>query len=124
MQLLFISSIIFAIAAVSFAFQNDTPVTVSLGAYYLDSSLAVVLLITLGVGALIASLISTPAMIGNQAAAALLRRKVESLEERNLVLENRVRELERLQVAPKPVEPMRVSTNPKDRPVLLQRGGA
>ncbi len=100
MSLLFIASILFAIAAIGFAFQNDVPVIVTLGAWHLEGSLAIVLLLAMGVGALVASLLSTPAMIRNQSAAALLRRMAASLEERNAALEQRVRDLRETEKRP------------------------
>lgn len=123
MQLMFILTIAFAIVAVGFAVQNNVPVTVTLATWQLDGSLAVVLLVAMGVGALIASLISSPAVIRNQGAAALLRRKVASLDERNIALERRVRELEHLppQPEPAPLEPVRSSPKLGVRSALFQR---
>lgn len=94
MQLLFILGIAFAIAAVTFALQNNASVTVAFGYWYFDSSLAVVLLLAIALGALIAGLVSTPSMIKAQWDRARLRRQVTQLEEDNAVLERRMRELE------------------------------
>lgn len=112
MQLIFILSILFAIVAVGFALQNNVPVTVTLGTWQVDGSLAIVLLAAMGVGALIASLVSSPSMIRSQSAAALLRRKLASLEERNVALERRMRELEHLPPAPEPAPPEPVRRSP------------
>jgi len=60
MQVLLILGIVFAIGAVTFALQNSIPVTVVFAFWHYDSSLAVVLLVALGLGALIAGLVSTP----------------------------------------------------------------
>ena len=94
MQLLLILGIVFAIGAVTFALQNSIPVTVVFAFWRYDSSLAVVLLVALGLGALIAALVSTPSVIKGQWAGARLRRQVASLEEDRATLERRVRELE------------------------------
>jgi len=53
MQLMLILGIIFAIGAVTFALQNDVPVTLAFASWHYDSSLAVVLLLALGLGALL-----------------------------------------------------------------------
>jgi uncharacterized integral membrane protein len=94
MQLLLIVGIVFAIGAVTFALQNNVPVTVTLATWHFDSSLAVVLLVALGLGALIAGLVSTPSVIKGQWAGARLRRQVAILEDDRASLEHRVRELE------------------------------
>jgi len=94
MQLFLILGIVFAIGAVTFALQNSVPVTVVFALWRYDSSLAVVLLVALGLGALIAGLVSTPSVIKGQWAGARLRRQVASLEDDRASLERRVRELE------------------------------
>jgi len=94
MQLLLILGIVFAIGAVTFALQNNIPVTVVFAFWHYDSSLAVVLLVALGLGALIAGLVSTPSVIKGQWAGVHLRRQVTSLEGDRVALERRVRELE------------------------------
>lgn len=80
MQLGLIFGIIFAIAAALFAMQNITPVTVMVGFWSFEGSLALVLLATLGLGALIAGLVSSPAMIRRQWNVARLGRQVAELE--------------------------------------------
>ncbi len=94
MQLFLILGIVFTIGAVTFALQNSVPVTVVFAFWRYDSSLAVVLLVALGLGALIAALVSTPSVIKGQWAGARLRRQVASLEGDRASLERRVRELE------------------------------
>ena len=94
MQLFLILGIVFAIGAVTFALQNSVPVTVLFAFWRYDSSLAVVLLVALALGALIAGLVSTPSVIKGQWAGARLRRQVASLEDDRASLERRVRELE------------------------------
>lgn len=80
MQLGLIVGIICAIGAVLFALQNVAAVTVTLGFWSFDGSLALVLLITLGLGALIAGLVSSPAVIRLQWNVARLGRQVADLE--------------------------------------------
>ena len=80
MQLMLISGIAFAIAAVAFALQNNTPVTVTLALWEFHGSLALVLLISLGLGALIMAFLSSPAVIRGQWAGSRLRRQVADLE--------------------------------------------
>ena len=74
MQLMLIVGIVFAIGAVLFALQNNVPVTVTFALWRFDSTLAVVLLLALGLGALIAALVSTPTVIRGQWGGARLRR--------------------------------------------------
>ena len=93
MQLLLILGIVFAIGSVTFALQNNIPVTVVLGFWRYDSSLAVVLLVAVCLGVLIAALVSTPSVIKGQWDRASLRRQVAGLEEDKAALEGRVREL-------------------------------
>ena len=94
MQLLLILGIVFAIGAVTFALQNNVPVTVAIDSWHYDSSLAVVLLVALALGALIAGLVSTPSVIKGQWAGARLRRQVAILEDDRASLERRIHELE------------------------------
>jgi putative membrane protein len=105
MQLLLILGIVFAIGAVTFALQNNVPVIVVLALWRYESSLAVVLLVALGLGALIAGLVSTPSVIKGQWNGARLRRQVASLENDRAALERSVRALESelAQKAPAPV---------------------
>jgi uncharacterized integral membrane protein len=111
MQLLLIVGIAAAIAAVAFALQNSIPVTVTLGLWSFHSSLAMVLLLAMGIGAAIALLISWPGIIKNVWNGSRLRRKVNRLEEDKAALERRVAQLEEelMRVSPEPVpeEPTR-----------------
>jgi len=93
-QLLFILGIVFAIIAVTFAIQNNASVAVVFGIWQFESSLAVVLLLAIGLGALITALISTPRMIKSQWNNASLQRQVIKLEEEKAVLAGRMRDIE------------------------------
>ena len=94
MQILLISGIGVAIVAVLFALQNNVPVTISFFAWSFGGSLALVLLMALGLGALIAGLVTSPALIGSQWSGKRLRRQVATLEEQNRALQQRVAELD------------------------------
>lgn len=94
MQLMLIFGIIFAIGSVTFALQNNIPVTVTFAVWRFDSSLAMVLLLALGLGATIAALLSSPAVIRRQWNSSRLRRQLASLEEEKAMLERRAGELE------------------------------
>ena len=93
MQLLFILAIVFAIGAVGFAFQNGAAVTVTMGYWQFDASLAVIVLVAMGIGALVSGLLSSPKMIAGQVDGTRLRRRVDELERANARLEQRVRDL-------------------------------
>lgn len=90
MQLGLIVGILFAIVAALFAMQNIVPVVVSLGFWSFEGSLALVLLMTLGLGALIAGLVSSPAMIRRQWNTSKLARQVADLERKQADLERRL----------------------------------
>ena len=78
--------------------QNDVPVTVMLSSWRFDSSLAVVLLLALGLGSLIAALVSTPSVIESLWTKSRLRRQIASVEQDRDRLERRLLTLE-LEVA-------------------------
>lgn len=94
MQLMLIFGIIIAIASVLFALQNSSPVIVTLGLWSLEGSLALVLLAALGLGALIAGLLSSPAVIRGQWAAGRLRSRVTELERQLAEQQQRGRDLQ------------------------------
>lgn len=89
MQLGLIVGIVFAIGAVLFAMQNIAPVTVTLGIWSFEGSLALVLLMALGLGALIAGLLTSPAMIRRQWENKRLTHRVEELERKLAAAEAR-----------------------------------
>lgn len=107
MQLLLIFGIAFAIGAVMFALQNNVPVTVTFVLWRFDSSLALVLLLALGLGAIIAGLVSSPTVIKGQWLTSRLRRQVSALEQEKAVLTSRIGELEAelTQLRPTPTTP-------------------
>ena len=80
MQLYAIAAIIVAIVSVFFALQNNVPVSVSFLAWRFDSTLAMVLLLALALGASIIALISTPATIKRQWIISRQQRQIRELE--------------------------------------------
>lgn len=94
MQLILIFGVIVAIGSVMFALQNNVPVTVSLAIWSFDSSLAMVLLLALGLGVVSAALLSSPTMVRGQWAVSRLRRQLAVLEKEKATLEQRVSELQ------------------------------
>lgn len=92
MQLILIIGIIIAIGAVIFALQNNTPVVVTLALWSFQGSLALVLLVSLGLGVLIAGLLSSPAMIRGQWAMGRLRNRVADLERQLAAQQQRTRD--------------------------------
>jgi len=110
MQLILILGIIIAIAAVIFALQNNLPVVVAIALWRFEGSLALVLLVSLGVGALIAGLLSSPAVIRGQWTMGRLRKQVADLERQLAAQQQRIRELEaevaRLSPAPEGATPL------------------
>jgi putative membrane protein len=111
MQLLLILGIALAIAAVAFALQNNSTVTVTLGLWSFDSSLAMMLLLATGIGAVIAVLLSWPSMLKSMWTSSRLRRHISRLEAEKDPLERRVGQLEselaRVSPEPIPEEPPR-----------------
>lgn len=103
--LIFGIAITIAIGAVMFALQNNVQVTVNFALWRFGSSLAMVLLLALGLGAVIAALLSSPTVIRRQWTATRLRRQIASLEEEKSALAQRVRqlELEVARISPSPV---------------------
>lgn len=115
MQLLLILGILFALAAVSFALQNNMNITVSFLLWSFESQLAMVLIGAIGAGALIASLVSTPTVISSQGNARRLRRRLDEMEERNRALERRVRELDHLPPMAEDLPPQAVDAQSSPR---------
>lgn len=94
MQLILVFGIIIAIGSVMFALQNNVPVTVSFAIWSFDSSLAMVLLLALGLGVISAALLSSPTVVRGQWAVSRLRRQLAVLEKEKATLEQRVSELQ------------------------------
>jgi len=80
MQLKIIAAIFFAMVGVVFSMQNHVPVTVNFLLWRFDSSLALVLLSSLALGAIIVALLTTPATVRRQWQLARQKRRIEELE--------------------------------------------
>lgn len=80
MQLGIIAAILVAIGGVAFALQNNVPVTVNFIVWRFDSSLAMVLLLALAVGAIIVALITTPGTLRRQWHEIRLRKRIDELD--------------------------------------------
>jgi putative membrane protein len=94
MQVMIIVAILAAMGSVAFALQNNVPVTVTFLVWRFDSSLAMVLLMALALGALIVALFSTPSTLKAQWTIARLRKQIAQLEESKAFQDKQVAELE------------------------------
>lgn len=95
MQLLVILGILVAIGGVVFALQNNVSVTVTFLLWRFDSTLAVVLLLAAGIGAIAVALVSTPSTVKSRWLLGSLRREITSLKADKEALQNRVASLTR-----------------------------
>lgn len=95
MQLLVIVGILVAIGGVVFALQNNVPVTVMFLVWRFDSSLAMVVLLALGIGAIIVALVSTPSALRSQWMLVRMRKEIASLKSSKDELEGQVAHLTR-----------------------------
>lgn len=93
MQLVVILAIVVATLGVVFALQNNVPVTVTFLLWRFDSSLAMVLLIALGLGAVIVALVSVPATLRSKWALSRHRREISRLKAGHEHLEGQIAEL-------------------------------
>lgn len=80
MQFQLIVAIIIAILAVVFALQNAVPITVSFLPWRFESSLALVLLITLALGIMMSLLVSVPSVIKKMKIISNQKKKIQKLE--------------------------------------------
>lgn len=102
MQLAIIAAIFVAIVGVIFAVENNIPVNVTFLSWQFDSSLAMVLLLTLALGAIIVALLSTPSTLRRQWLVSRQKKQIESLEK--IVEQQRVRIAEFEKIVPVDVE--------------------
>jgi len=93
-QLMTILGIAVALAAVAFALQNNVPVTVTFLLWRFDSSLAMVLLLALALGAIIVALVSTPRALRSQWLLSRQRSEIAALKATNAELEKKLPALE------------------------------
>lgn len=98
MQLWLIMAIVIAILAVFFALQNAIPITVSFLTWKFESSLALVLLITIALGVLMSLLVSVPSKIKKMKMILNQKKRIQELESalqfKNDVKEKKVENLE------------------------------
>jgi uncharacterized integral membrane protein len=97
MQLITILGIAVAIAAVAFALQNNVPVTVTFLLWRFDSSLAMVLLLALALGAIFVALVSTPRALRSQWLLSRQRSEITALKAANAEWEKKLSALTRQQ---------------------------
>ncbi|OFZ96545.1 MAG: hypothetical protein A2Z64_05600 [Betaproteobacteria bacterium RIFCSPLOWO2_02_67_12] len=93
MQLTILIGIALAIVAVAFALQNNVPVTVTFLLWRFDSTLAMVLLLAVAIGALIVAFLSTPSVLRLQWQAARQRKQIAALEQSRDELQAQLRRL-------------------------------
>jgi lipopolysaccharide assembly protein A len=79
MQLGIIIGIAIAVAAVAFALQNNVPVTVTFLVWRFDSSLAMVLLLSLAIGAIVMVLVTAPGAVKARWALSRQRKEISEL---------------------------------------------
>ena len=79
MQLGIIVGIAIAVAAVAFALQNNVPVTVTFLVWRFDSSLAMVLLLSLAVGAIVMALVTAPGALRARWTMSRQRKEISEL---------------------------------------------
>ncbi|MEB3212388.1 MAG: lipopolysaccharide assembly protein LapA domain-containing protein [Leptolyngbyaceae bacterium] len=80
MPIFLIFALVIAFLAIIFAIQNNIPIVISFLVWQSEGSLALVLLVTLAVGAIIGLLVSVPTIVKRGMRTARERRKVEELE--------------------------------------------
>ncbi len=95
MQIFIIVALVIAGMAIVFALQNITAVTVTFLFWNLQGSLALVLLLSVGVGVLISLLVSLPGLIRGKWGAAGQKKKLASLETENSANKQRADEAEK-----------------------------
>ena len=91
MQLWLIMAIVIAMLVVIFALQNAIPITVSFLTWKFESSLALVLLITIALGVLMSLLVSVPSKIKKMKMILNQKKRIQELESA-LQFENDVKE--------------------------------
>lgn len=107
MPIAIILAIIIAVAGVAFAAQNSVPATVVFLVWRFDSSLGVILLLTLALGGLIVALASTPATLRSGWVSKRQRKEIDALKSTNAELRARLAALER-----RPVETRESESEP------------
>ncbi len=105
MQIFLLFSLVIAVLAIVFALQNAAVVTIIFLAWRFDGSLALVILVALGVGALVSLLASLPSLARGSWTIASQKRKVKQLESQITDYQKQLAQAEeRLAVKPDLVE--------------------
>lgn len=94
MQLAIIAAILATIVGVAFAMQNTLAVTVSFMLWSFDSSLAMVLLLALALGAMIVALLTTPMTLKWQWTMTRQKQRIDELERLCATQQSRIADLE------------------------------
>lgn len=94
MQLAIIAAILATIVGVAFAMQNTLAVTVSFMLWSFDSSLAMVLLLALALGATIVALLTTPMTLKWQWTMTRQKQRIDELERLCATQQSRIADLE------------------------------
>ncbi len=94
MQLTIIAAIFIAIVGGIFAMQNNVPVTVNFLLWRFDSSLAMVLLFALAIGATVIALLTTPATVRRKWQLTRQGKRIAALEKDEEFHKARIAELE------------------------------
>ena len=87
-------ALIIAICAVLFALQNTAPITISIFMWEIPGSLALVLLVALALGVVIAFLAYLPSLIRNKMNLTRQRKKIATLEKSLVEKQTLVEELQ------------------------------
>jgi putative membrane protein len=87
-------ALVIAIFAVLFALQNTAPITISIFMWEIPGSLALVLLVALALGVVIAFLAYLPSLIRNKMNLSRQRKKIAALEKSLVEKQAKVEELQ------------------------------
>lgn len=81
MRIFLVAALLVAFLAIVFALQNAYAVIITFGVWRVTASLALILLITLGLGLITGLLVSTPAVIRRNLKIAKYKRQISDLEQ-------------------------------------------
>ena len=81
MRIFLVAALFVAFLAIVFALQNAYAVAITFGVWRVTASLALILLITLGLGLITGLLVSTPAVIRRNLKIAKYKRQIAELEQ-------------------------------------------
>ncbi|MEM9212936.1 MAG: lipopolysaccharide assembly protein LapA domain-containing protein [Cyanobacteria bacterium P01_F01_bin.150] len=81
MRIFLVAALIVAFLAIVFALQNAYAIAITFGVWRVTASLALILLITLGLGLITGLLVSTPAVIRRNLKIAKYKRQISELQQ-------------------------------------------